>query len=289
MKTRIISAAVAMALLVAVLFVSDEHKYIFNSMVSVLSALAVLEIFSVTKCVKHKPLVIAGVLWAVLVPFFCVPLLQPYVGGIFFLYLVTTLAYMIFKHDIIGLKDVGLLFMLSTLVPVGFSTLVRLRDLGLSSAFGMAKRDGMFLLFTALCCCWLADTGAYFTGRMLGKHKLAPTISPNKTVEGFIGGIVYNVVGVVLLSLIYQLPWVSAGAEVNIPFMMLLGFVTAFLGTLGDLSASHIKRVFGVKDFGNIMPGHGGVMDRFDSILLVAPFVYCVVIYIGDVWPLIVR
>lgn len=289
MKTRIISAAVAIALLVAVLFVSDEHKYIFNSMVSVLSALAVLEIFSVTKSTKHKPLVVAGVIWAVLVPFMGVPLLQPYVGGIFFFYLVVTLAYMILKHDIIGLKDVGLLFMLSSLVPVGFSMLVRLRDLGLSSAFGMAKRDGMFLLFTAFCCCWLADTGAYFTGRMLGKHKLAPTISPNKTVEGFIGGIVYNVVGAVLLSLIYQLPSVSAGAKVNIPFMMILGFVTAFLGTLGDLSASLIKRVFGVKDFGNIMPGHGGVMDRFDSILLVAPFIYCVVIYIGDVWPLILR
>ena len=78
MKTRIISAAVAIALLVAVLFVSDEHKYIFNAMVSVLSTLAVLEIFSVTKNMKHKPLVVAGVIWAILNPFMGVSLLKPY-------------------------------------------------------------------------------------------------------------------------------------------------------------------------------------------------------------------
>ena len=70
---------------------------------------------------------------------------------------------------------------------------------------------------------------------------------------------------------------------------MIMGLIAAFLGALGDLSASHIKRVFGVKDFGNIMPGHGGVMDRFDSILLVAPFVYCMVRYVGEFWPIIVR
>ena len=216
-------------------------------------------------------------------------LLQPYGGVIFFAYLVVTLAYMILKHEKIALKDTGLLFMLSTLVPVGFSMLVRLRDMGLVATYGMAKRDGMFLLLTAFCCCWFSDTGAYFTGRMLGKHKLAPVISPNKTVEGFIGGVVYNVVGVALLSLLYQLLSISAGAKVNLPFMMIMGFVAAFLGALGDLSASHIKRVFGVKDFGNIMPGHGGVMDRFDSILWVAPFVYCMATYVGAVWPLIIR
>ncbi len=289
MKTRIISAAVAIALLVAVLFVSDEHKYIFNAMVSVLSSLAVLEIFSVTKNMKHKPLVIAGVAWAVVVPFMGVSLLKPYLGVIFFGFLVLALAYMILKHQAIELKDVGLIFMLTSLVPVGFSMLVALRDLGLSATFGMAKRDGMFLLLTAFCCCWLADTGAYFTGRLLGKRKLAPTISPNKTVEGFIGGVVYNVVGMAVLALIYQIPSISAGAKVNIPFMMITGLIAAFLGALGDLSASHIKRVFGVKDFGNIMPGHGGVMDRFDSILLVAPFVYCMVRYVGEFWPVILR
>lgn len=289
MKTRIISAAVAIALLVAVLFVSDEHKYIFNAMVSVLSTLAVLEIFSVTKNMKHKPLVVAGVIWAVLIPFMGVSLLRSYLGVVFFALLVTTLAYMILKHQSIELRDAGLLFMLIALVPVGFSMLVGLRDLGLSGTFGMAKRDGMFLLLTALCCCWLADTGAYFTGRLLGKHKLAPAISPNKTVEGFVGGVVYNVVGMAVLALVYQMPSLSAGAKVNLPFMMIMGLIAAFLGALGDLSASHIKRVFGVKDFGNIMPGHGGVMDRFDSILLVAPFVYCMVRYVGEFWPIIVR
>ena len=289
MKTRIISAAVAIVLLVAVLFASDEYQYIFNGLVSVISALAVLEVFSVTKNVKHKPLLVSAIVWALLVPFMGTALLSPYVGILFFAYLAVTLFYMIVKHTRIALQDVGLLFMLTALIPFGFSTLVRLRDLGISATFGLAKRDGMFLLLTAFCCCWFADTGAYFTGRMLGKHKLAPAISPNKTVEGFVGGIVWNVVGMALLGFVYQIPAISAGATVNLPFMMALGLFTGFLGTLGDLSASHIKRVFGVKDFGNIMPGHGGVMDRFDSILLVAPFTYCMITYLGEVWPIILR
>ena len=289
MKKRIISAAVAILLLVAVLFVSDEYKYIFNSLVSFLSGIAVLEVYTISNCTKHRPLVLFGVAWAVLVPFMGASLLKPYMAAVFFLYLVMNLSYMILHSHDLELKDEGLLFMLSSLIPVGFSMLVRLRDLGLNGTFGMAKRDGMFLLLCAFCCCWFADSGAYFTGRMFGKHKLAPTISPNKTVEGFIGGVVWNVVGLSALSFVYQIPSISAGAKVNLPFIISMAFIAAFLGALGDLSASHIKRVFGVKDFGNIMPGHGGAMDRFDSILLVAPFVYCMVIYLGDTWPLIVR
>ncbi len=289
MKTRIISAAVAIVLLAAVLIVSDEYKFIFNALVAFLSTLAVFEVFSVTKNLKHKPLLMSGLVWAAFVPFSGAVILKPYLGVVFFAYLVIYLAYMIVRHTRVSLQDIGLLFMLTSLIPVGFSILVRLRDLGLWGTFGMAKRDGMFLLLTAFCCCWFSDSGAYFSGRLFGKHKLAPSISPNKTVEGFIGGVVWNVIGLLVLGLVYQIPKLSAGATVNLPFMMVMGFVSAFLGALGDLAASHIKRVFGVKDFGNIMPGHGGAMDRFDSILLVAPFVYCMVVYVGEFWPLILR
>lgn len=289
MKTRILSAAVAMVLLLAVLFASDEYKYIFNSLVSFLSGIAVLEVFTVTDAMKHRPLMLFSIAWAVMLPFMGASLIKPYVPVIFFFYLIVYLSYMILHSQDMELKDVSLLFMLSSLIPIGFSMLVCLRDLGITGEMGMAKRDGMFLLLTAFCCCWFSDSGAYFTGRTMGKHKLAPTISPNKTVEGFIGGVVWNVVGMVLVSLLYQVPAISAGAKINLPFMIVIAFVAAFVGALGDLSASHIKRVFGVKDFGNIMPGHGGVMDRFDSILLVAPFVYCMVVYLGKVWPLIIR
>ena len=289
MFKRIISATVGVLLMIAVLFVSDEYKYLFNIVVSLLAAVSVGEIFMATKFISHKPLTITSIIFAAFIPFTTVGFIRPYAGIVIFAYAVFMLSVMLHKRKEIALRDISLLFMLTVLIPFAFSMLIRLRDLGLTDAFGLAKRDGVFLLVTACCCSWLADTGAYFTGRFLGKHKLSPEISPTKTVEGFIGGVVFNMLGMWGLSAVYMLPKISAGATINIPLMLIIAFVAAFLGTLGDLSASYIKRSCHVKDFGNIMPGHGGVMDRFDSILLVAPFVYLVVSMTMQVWPLIIR
>ena len=136
----------------------------------------------------------------------------------------------------------------------------------------------------------MADTGGYFVGRFLGKHKLAPTISPKKTVEGFIGGIVVDIVSLIAAGLIYETWFAGGDIKVNYVLLGIMGAVTAVMGTLGDLSASFIKRSCDVKDFGNIMPGHGGVLDRFDSVMLVAPTVYIFVeVFQPSLWPLIVR
>jgi phosphatidate cytidylyltransferase len=288
MGKRILSATVGIILLVTVLLVSDRNKYFFNGAVSILAAISVGEIFIATKFVSHKPLLIASVAFAAAIPFMTVATVRPYLGVLMLAYAIFTLAVMLKKREEIALRDISLLFMLTLLIPFAFSMLVRLRDMGLLGTYGMAKRDGMFLLLVACGCSWLADTGAYFSGRFLGKHKLAPSISPNKTIEGFAGGILFNMLGMVGISFLYAARF-SAGATVNIPFILLLAFGGGILGTLGDLSASYIKRSCHVKDFGNIMPGHGGVMDRFDSILLVAPFVYVTVALLGDIWPLIIR
>ncbi len=288
MGKRIISATVGVALLVAVLFVSDEYKYIFNFVVSLLAAVSVGEIFIATKFVGHKPLLVASIVFAAFVPFTTLVSVQPFVGFVIFAYIIFMLSVMLRKREQIGLREISLLFMLTVLIPFAFSMLVRLRDFGLKPEYGLAKRDGVYLLLVACCCSWLADTGAYFTGRFFGRHKLAPVVSPNKTVEGFVGGVLFNMLGIWLLSLVYQ-NYLSARATINMPLVLIIAFAGAFLGTLGDLSASYIKRSCHVKDFGNIMPGHGGVMDRFDSILLVAPFVYLVVAATMNVWPLIVR
>ena len=125
---------------------------------------------------------------------------------------------------------------------------------------------------------WVADGGAYFIGTAFGKHKLCPEISPKKTWEGFFGGLVTTVIFSVILGFGYELiDELMTGEKhftVNISLLVMAAVVSTFLGLMGDLIASLLKRQCGVKDFGEIFPGHGGIMDRFDSVLFVAPFIY---------------
>jgi phosphatidate cytidylyltransferase len=113
---------------------------------------------------------------------------------------------------------------------------------------------------------WMNDTFAYLSGITLGKHKLFESVSPKKTIEGFIGGIVFSCVAGILLAKFYM--------EEPIIYWIIIALIVGFFGTLGDLIESKFKRVAGVKDSGNIMPGHGGFLDRLDSIIFVAPFIY---------------
>jgi phosphatidate cytidylyltransferase len=140
---------------------------------------------------------------------------------------------------------------------------------------------GTVYMIIALCSAWLADSGAYFVGVSCGKHKLCPEISPKKTVEGFIGGLISNGVILCLFCLVYSKFFAPDGLTVNYLSTFVMGIVTGAIGTVGDLSASLIKRQCNIKDFGKIMPGHGGILDRFDSVLFVVPFVYLYLEYIG--------
>ena len=119
---------------------------------------------------------------------------------------------------------------------------------------------------------WASDTFAYFVGSAIGSHKLCPTISPNKTVEGFLGSVVGTTAAVAGLGVFFSLP---------VAEMAGLGFCISLLATLGDLVESVAKRYRGIKDSGNIIPGHGGVWDRFDSVLFTAPLVYYFVLISG--------
>ena len=133
----------------------------------------------------------------------------------------------------------------------------------------MAKN--FFYFWMLFVCAWGSDTGAYFAGYFFGKHKLAPTLSPKKTVEGLVGGIL---VCVGLCIGLYFLVYHHAPGN----WFKLIGSAVLFsvAGVVGDLTASYVKRESGIKDYGKLMPGHGGVMDRFDSVLLIAPIMYFV-------------
>ncbi|MBE7026444.1 MAG: phosphatidate cytidylyltransferase [Ruminococcaceae bacterium] len=145
-----------------------------------------------------------------------------------------------------------------------------------SSFIGLMRSTfdfGIYYLCLIFTCAWMSDTGAYFIGCLFGHKKLAPEISPKKTVAGSIGGVIFSSVGCIILGIVSVL---VSKTNANYIALAIIGIIGSVLSQLGDLTASLIKRNCGVKDFGNIMPGHGGMLDRFDSVIMIAPFVFCV-------------
>lgn len=266
MKQRLLTAAIGLTLLLVIMFFF--HTWIFNIAIALVAGIAVWELLQAAGYSKNKLLSALSLLFAVLVPFFRTPKfnLVSLIGVL--LYLLGLFTIMLYQHETIRFEEIGTVFMISLLVPFSLSTMIYIRD--------QFARDGLFFVLLAIGGGWLADAGGYFIGRFFGKHKLAPKISPNKTVEGAIGGVVFNVVFFMLLGLIYYLCQMQAGITVEVHYIRigLLGAVFSVISMLGDLSASLVKRQCGVKDFGAIFPGHGGVMDRFDSVLFVAPCMY---------------
>ena len=125
---------------------------------------------------------------------------------------------------------------------------------------------GPWLVMLVFCLLWANDIFAYLTGRLLGKHKLFPRISPGKTIEGCLGGLVFTVIAIVVFA--HYAAWLSLSAAVG------MAAIAVVFGTLGDLCESMLKRQAGVKDSGNLIPGHGGILDRFDSVLFSVPFIF---------------
>lgn len=152
--------------------------------------------------------------------------------------------------------------------PFMIGALVRLRGM----------EEGKFYILVAFILSMVADSGAYFVGRACGKHKLAPVVSPKKTVEGAIGGAVINVIGMIIYTLI--LHYCFGFTRVNYFFAAIYGILGAAASILGDLTLSVVKRQVGIKDYGNLIPGHGGILDRFDSTMMVAPLTELLILLI---------
>ena len=136
--------------------------------------------------------------------------------------------------------------------------------------------DGIFIVWLIISSSWLCDVFAYFTGMLIGKHKLAPVLSPKKSVEGAIGGIVFPTVIAGVFAFFIK-DYFSADFPVVTAFSALTA-VGAAVSQIGDLSASAVKRNHGIKDYGNLIPGHGGILDRFDSMIFTAPMIYFVAV-----------
>ena len=162
----------------------------------------------------------------------------------------------VFSKGKLDIYKISSVFFVSIYIIFAFVGIIYLRDCG---------NDYIYLLVFIMA--WLTDIFAYLTGMLLGKHKLIPEISPKKTIEGSIGGVVVSTFVFVFISKF--LPFLEL-SNINIIILILSGVIMSFVAQIGDLCMSAIKRQFGIKDFGKLFPGHGGVLDRFDSVLAVS-------------------
>ena len=263
MKTRVISGVVIAVILAAVLI---PGGYILSS---ALLAVSFIGFFELTRAMqvhtegkKFNELEVCGYI-SILVHYIQMILIKDYryyVFSIMFAFFLIMVCYVIRFPRYTSSQAIATFFcFIYCPVNISFIYLLRLRPLGIYFAW---------IPFIA----WVCDTCAYFAGRAFGRHKLVPVLSPKKTVEGAIGGVIGSViVGAIFGYLLYRN---ETGDIRMVVVLMIITFVGSLIAQLGDLLASGIKRNHNIKDYGNIIPGHGGIMDRFDSVIFVIPSIY---------------
>ena len=281
MKTRVITAIVGIIVLIGVMF--TFNTLIFNLVITAITLIAIHEIYSALGFEKKDWL-----MYAVLIPYTLLVMTSNYqvmrrlVMPMSFLLVTFYAIYLVVRNGTISYQKASGLLMFSGIVIFCFYSFIRLKELLPVEQYGY---DAVFFILLILCFAWGGDTCAYFAGRAFGKHKLAPVVSPNKTVEGAIGGVIGSVVIGLLATIIYSaLSGRFASLTVAVTarhyiIIAAMGAVASVLGILGDLFASAVKRQVGIKDYGTIFPGHGGILDRFDSVMFIAPLVSIVVRY----------
>lgn len=271
MKTRILVAAVGLPLMLLMLLVLPPVITAF--FIAVLSVIAVYELLSRTGLANNLYLMIASALMALAVCFWsyggC-----PWQSGILFLwlYFMALFVIMIASHGQLPFAEVCIAAFSGIVVPLLLSSLTRILVMG----------HGRYYILVPLILSFATDSGAYFVGIAIGRHKMAPILSPKKSWEGAAGGVLSAILIMVLYTLILDLGF---GYTVRYGAALLYGVIGSVTCILGDLTFSVIKRQTGIKDYGNLLPGHGGVLDRFDSMTLVAPLAECLLILL----PLIVK
>ncbi len=271
MKQRIVTAAILIVILFAALFF--YYTPVFNVIVSIICMMATYEILHAYGLLQNIPLSIVNFVFSALVPFFMISGFSRYVMPITFVYVIAQFIVVIADSKRVMVSQVATMFFTTFVTSFAFSTIAYMKV--------VHPQHSMFYCFIMFIAAWITDSGAYFTGRFLGKHKMAPYISPHKTWEGAVGGVAASTAGAIIAGFVYQAICAANGMAVDIHFvpLALTGCAASIIGELGDLSASCIKRQCKIKDFGSIMPGHGGILDRFDSLMFVAPFVFLVVNY----------
>lgn len=259
MKTRIIAAAIGLPLLLLIVLALPSVATAI--LVAAMCALAAWELLFAAGFLRNVRILIYTCLAVAAVCFWSWLALERIVGAaIVLLYVTALLLEMLAAHTKLNFRTVCVALFAGLALPYLLGALVRIR----------CMEHGELLLLTVFLLTMVPDSGAYFVGRALGKHKLAPVISPNKTVEGAVGGLLFGVLAMVLYAVVLQF---ALGFTVNYLFAAVYGVLGSACSILGDLAFSVIKRQAKIKDYGTLLPGHGGILDRFDSTVTVAPLV----------------
>ena len=281
MKTRITTGLVGLVIVIGWLF--SMYTPVFTAVLAIVAAIGVFEL---TKAFEVKNPVFRGLCLAVslALPFWFeykeklnIPMF-PVVTAIVIASLIT----MVLDFEKLKFEQVACSLCSAVFVPSALSCIILYRDLYLTFPDKYIKTDGIFFILFGFFCCWLSDTFAFFAGKFFGKHKLSPVISPKKTVEGAIGGVIGTAILNVILFAVFRTSF-NLSSEVTLSVVIISSVCLSVISIFGDLAASTIKRHHGIKDFGNILPGHGGVMDRFDSSCFVFPALYSIIILINAI------
>ena len=258
MKQRVTTAIIALLNFIPLLIIGGTP---FNILVIAMGIVAMTEFVSMKKLFVVSPAAFISyfAIASLLVPrnwLNFLPKGESYMD-LFFVFLLCLLAFTVMSKNMFSFDDAGALILGAVYAGMGFHFMIQ------------ARAESIWMILYALLIVWITDSGAYLIGRKIGKHKLAPKISPNKTWEGSIGGTLATVVIVGIYVFIKQ-----GAFKYNLPMMLILTLIFSIGGQFGDLIESAFKRHYGVKDSGKILPGHGGILDRFDSLLFVLPLMH---------------
>ena len=255
MKTRIISAVVLLPILLAIVLAAP--KLLTAVLFGVMASIGAYELLFGTGLLKNTRLLIYSMVMAFFTAiwsYYRAQHLWAQIGILVFC--VVLFADMMVNHVKITFDKLAMCLAAGLIVPYLLTSIVRIH----------VMPSGRHLILIPFVIAMLSDTGAYFAGRAFGSRKLAPAISPNKTWEGVAGGVISAVLGMLLYTLILG---VVFQFHVNYLYAVVYGILGSAIGVFGDLCLSVIKRQTGIKDYGNLIPGHGGILDRFDSMLFV--------------------
>lgn len=257
MKTRIISGAVVVVALLALLLWAPDLAVAI--VVGIMAAIGSYELLYRTGLQKHVRLNIYSAVMAFVVTLWSCNgrnYAMALIGIL--LYYVLLFAEMMGSRAQMQFKDVMICMISGIVMPFLLSSLIRI----------VVMEKGRYFVYIPFVMAFLSDTGAYFIGVFFGKHKMAPVISPKKSWEGFFGGIATAMLGMALYALVLEHVF---GLEVRYGVALVYGLLGSLGGVFGDLTLSVVKRQTGIKDYGTLIPGHGGILDRFDSVMITAP------------------